>query len=115
MADRYTTDTDTMEATASGIEDAAANFTAEVNGLMGRLSNMGSDFVGGAGSSFQQVSTAVSDLTGVAYAALAETAEMVRTSGRRYAVTDDELRADMQSAGASESAIAHALLINPGS
>jgi hypothetical protein len=57
----------------------------------------------------------VSELTGVAYAALSQTAEMVRTAGRNYAVTDDELRADMQSAGAGESAIAQALLVNPGS
>jgi len=108
--DRYTTDTEQMEATAGRIEDHAQQFTAEVNALMGRLSNMTRDFVGGAGNAFQGVSNAVSELTGDAYAALAETAELVRTSGRNYAVTDEELTADMQRAGATDSEIFYALL-----
>lgn len=114
MTGRYTTDVATMEATATQIDDAAANFSSEVNGLMGRLSSMASDYVGGAGTAFQNVSTRVGELTAVAYTALAETAELVRTAGRSYSVTDEELQADMEQAGASDTEIAHALLINPG-
>jgi WXG100 family type VII secretion target len=112
--DRYTTETETMESTATRIDDAAANFSSEVQALMSRLSGMANDYVGGGGTAFQNVSSSVSGLTAVAYQALAETAELVRTAGRSYAITDEELRTDMESAGAEESAIAQALLINPG-
>ncbi len=112
--DRYTTDIETMEATATQVDDAAVNFSSEVNGLMGRLSSMAGDYVGGAGTAFQNVSNRVSELTAVAYTALAQTAELIRTAGRSYAITDEELQSEMEQAGAGESEIAHALLINPG-
>jgi WXG100 family type VII secretion target len=110
--DRYTTDVATMESTAARVDDAAANFQGEVNDLMNRLSGMAGDFVGGAGTAFQNVSARVGELTAVAFTALAETAAAIRSAGGNYIVTDDELRADMDQAGAGESEIAYALLHN---
>lgn len=106
------TNTETMAAAATSVETTADSLTTELTNLVNRLSQV--EWEGLGGQSFAATREGVETQMARLNVALRSIAEAVRTSGANYAVTDDEMRRDLQDVGATESTITAALLMNPG-
>jgi len=110
MAGRgITTDAAVMARAASEIDGAADRLTGMFNKLMGELTPLASAWVGQGGSSFQQVRERFDGDVGRLNVALRSIAAAVGSSGRDYTVGDEEMRSEMQRAGATAGEITQAL------
>ncbi len=112
MGSGMRTEAELMASTATAVEGVADSLTTELTSLMDRLSVMSSAWLGAGGTAFQSTRVQVEEKMAQLNVTLRSIAEAVRTSGANYAVTDDEMRQDMEQAGASASAITAALQIN---
>jgi WXG100 family type VII secretion target len=113
MADKgVTTNAAVMAKTATDIDGAADRLTGMFNKLMSELTPLQSSWVGAGGSSFTQIKgrfdTDVANLN----VALRSIAQAVSSAGRDYTLSDDEMRQEMQQAGASAGEITRALTLN---
>ncbi|WP_433056673.1 WXG100 family type VII secretion target [Dactylosporangium sp. CS-033363] len=107
-----TTNAAVMARTAQEIDGAADRLTSMFSKLMHELTPLQSAWVGAAGSSFQGVKDRFdADVAGLNIA-LRSIAQAVSTAGRDYTLSDDEMRAEMQQAGAGAGEITRALMIN---
>src|SRR5258707_9724889 len=104
-----TTDAALMSKTAQDVDGAADRLTSMFNKLMNELTPLQSAWVGQSGSSFQQVRDRFDGDVAKLNVALRSIAEAVGSAGRDYTVSDDEMRAEMQHAGASAGEITQAL------
>src|SRR5687767_10968666 len=94
------TSTDVMLQTSNDVNGVADSLTAELTGLMDRLAPLYTSWQGAGGTTFQTVRASVEEEMGRLNVALRSIAEAVRTAGTDYSVTDDEMRADLEAAGA---------------
>jgi WXG100 family type VII secretion target len=101
-----------MIKTEQDVDAVADRLTGMLNTLMNRLAPLEQFWVGGGGSSFQEVRLRFDQDMGKLNAVLRSIAEAVGSSGRDYVVADDEIRSDMQQAGASAGQITQALTTN---
>jgi WXG100 family type VII secretion target len=104
-----TTDAAVMSKTAQEIDGAVDRLTSMFNKLMNELTPLQSSWVGASGSSFQQVRERFDGDVANLNVALRSIAEAVATAGRDYTVSDDEMRSEMQHAGATAGEITQAL------
>lgn len=105
------TDTGLMIKTEQDVDAVADRLTSMLNTLMDRLSPLQQYWVGAGGSSFQEVRTRFDGDMARLNAALRSIAEAVGSSGRDYDVSDEEMRSEMQNAGATAGQITQALTI----
>ncbi|GIH14086.1 WXG100 family type VII secretion target [Rugosimonospora africana] len=110
--DGVTTDAATMAKTAQEIDGAVDRLTSMFNKLMNELTPLQSAWVGSGGSSFQQVKDRFDGDVANLNVALRSIAEAVGSAGRDYTVSDDEMKSEMQRAGASAGEITQALKLN---
>lgn len=106
------TDTATMAASATDTETVAQNLNDVVNRMRSDTAPMESEFVGQGGRSFGTVNSELQTEMTKLNASLSTIADMLRTAGQDYTLSDEELRADMERRGAPlrESDITAALL-----
>jgi WXG100 family type VII secretion target len=107
-----TTDAAVMAKTAQEIDGAADRLTGMFNKLMNELTPLQSSWVGAGGSSFQGIKDRFDGDVANLNVALRSIAQAVSTAGRDYTLSDDEMRQEMQQAGASAGEITRALMIN---
>jgi len=107
-----TTDAAVMAKTATEIDGAADRLTSMFNKLMNELTPLQTSWVGAGGGSFQQVRDRFDQDVAKLNVALRSIASAVSTAGRDYTLSDDEMRQEMQQAGASAGEITRALMIN---
>lgn len=79
-----------MEQVAGRFESTNSSLQSMLSSLMGELEVLQAKWVGAGGLSFTQVKLAWEEDARKINSALLETATAVRTSGRNYAVTDDQ-------------------------
>jgi WXG100 family type VII secretion target len=107
-----TTDAAVMAKTAGEIDGAADRLTSMFNKLMNELTPLQTAWVGAGGSTFQTVRDRFDADVAKLNVALRSIASAVSTAGRDYTLSDDEMRQEMQQAGASAGEITRALMIN---
>jgi WXG100 family type VII secretion target len=112
MPDGMQTQTGLMIKTARDVNGVADSLTSMLNSLMNELAPLQSAWVGQGGLSFQGVKQRIDDDIARLNAALRSIAEAVATSGRDYAVSDEEMRSEMSHAGATAGQITSALKMN---
>jgi len=93
------------------VDAVADRLTTMLNQLMDRLSPLQQYWVGAGGSSFQEVRQRFDEDMARLNVALRAIAEAVGSSGRDYAVSDAEMQAEMQRAGATAGQITQALMM----
>ncbi len=104
-----TTDAAVMARTAQEIDGAVDRLTSMFNKLMDELTPLQTAWVGAGGSSFQQVRERFDGDVAKLNVALRSIAEAVASSGSGYTVSDEEMKSEMQQAGASAGEITQAL------
>ncbi len=104
-----TTDAALMAKTSQEVDGAADRLTSMFNKLMDELTPLQSAWVGAGGSSFQQVRERFDGDVATLNVALRSIAEAVASSGRDYSVGDEEMKSEMQHAGANAGEITQAL------
>ncbi|MET0495340.1 MAG: WXG100 family type VII secretion target [Actinoplanes sp.] len=102
-------DTGLMQTTAGKVEGVADTLTGNLNQLMKQLEPLQDAWQGGAGSSFQAVRQRFDDDMAKLNVALRSVAEAVGSAGKDYDVSDDEIKSDMDAAGATAGQITAAL------
>lgn len=112
MAENLKTDTGLMIKTEQDVDAVADRLTGMLNSLMDRLSPLQQYWVGSGGSSFQTIRQRFDEDMAKLNLALRSIAEAVGSSGRDYTVADEEIKADMEQAGATAGQITQALTIN---
>jgi WXG100 family type VII secretion target len=103
------TDTGLMIKTEQDVDAVADRLTSMLNTMMDRIAPLQQYWVGSGGSSFQEVRNRFDEDMARLNAALRAIAEAVGSSGRDYDVSDEEMRSEMQQAGATAGQITQAL------
>jgi len=106
------TDIAVMNQAAKDVEGVADGLTQSLNRLMDELAPLQDQWKGSGAGSFQQVRQRFNDDMAKLNVALRSIAEAVGSAGKDYTVSDDEIRSDMESAGASAGQITTALKLN---
>lgn len=106
---QMSTDTGLMQKTSKDVEGVADRLTSQLSGLMNQLAPLQDAWKGSGAGSFQQVRDRFDQDMGKLNAALRSVAEAVGSAGKDYDVSDEEIRSDMESAGASAGSITAAL------
>lgn len=106
------TDAQLMSTTAGKVETAADDLTGALNDLMTRLEPLQDQWKGAGAGSFQQVRQRFDEDMAKLNVALRAIAEAVKSAGTDYAMTDDEIRTEMDQAGATAGQITQALTLN---
>jgi WXG100 family type VII secretion target len=101
--------TATMVKTEKDVDGVADRLTATLTTLMNELTPLQSAWLGQGGASFQQVRERFDQDMAKLNHSLRSLAEAVGTSGRTYEVSDEEMRSEMQNAGATAGSITAAL------
>ncbi|MET8148614.1 WXG100 family type VII secretion target [Actinoplanes sp. NPDC049668] len=101
--------TDLMHKTAQDVEGVADRLTSNLNGLMNELAPLQDAWKGAGAGSFQQVRQRFDEDMAKLNVALRAVAEAVGSAGKDYDVSDEEIRSDMESAGATAGQITAAL------
>jgi WXG100 family type VII secretion target len=78
-----------MAQVAAKFDDVEASLNKVLSDLMIEVDSVRAEWVGRGGTSFQQVTTAWADDQRRLLAALADTAQAIRSAGRTYTATDD--------------------------
>lgn len=112
MNEGMNTDSGLMIKTEGDVDGVADRLTSLLTGLMNQLTPLQSAWRGAGGSSFEGVRVRFEGDMANLNVALRSIAEAVGSSGRDYAVTDDEMRSEMDRAGASAGSITQALKLN---
>lgn len=107
-----TTDAALMSKTAQDVDSAADRLTSMFNKLMDELTPLQTAWVGAGGSSFQQVRDRFDGDVANLNVALRSIASAVASAGHDYSLSDDEVRNEMQQAGATAGEITAALKLN---
>lgn len=107
-----TTDAALMSKTAQDVDGAADRLTSMFNKLMEELTPLQTSWVGAGGSSFQQVRERFDGDVANLNVALRSIASAVASAGHDYSLSDDEVRNEMQQAGATAGEITAALKLN---
>jgi WXG100 family type VII secretion target len=102
-------DTGLMIKTEGEVDAVADRLTSSLNKLMNELAPLQDAWKGGGAGSFQQVRTRFDEDMAKLNAALRAVAEAVGSAGKDYDVSDEEIRSDMESAGATAGQITAAL------
>jgi WXG100 family type VII secretion target len=102
-------DTGIMQKTAQDVDGVADRLTSQLNGLMAQLAPLESAWQGAGAGSFQQVRQRFDQDMAKLNVALRAVAEAVGSAGKDYDVSDEEIRSDMESAGATAGQITAAL------
>ncbi len=102
-------DTGLMQKTAGDVEAVADRLTSSLNKLMNELAPLQDAWKGGGAGSFQQVRQRFDEDMAKLNVALRAVAEAVGSAGKDYDVSDEEIRSDMESAGATAGQITAAL------
>lgn len=102
-------DTGLMQKTAGDVESVADRLTSNLNKLMNELAPLQDAWKGGGAGSFQQVRQRFDEDMAKLNVALRAVAEAVGSAGKDYDVSDEEIRSDMDSAGATAGQITAAL------
>ncbi|SCL56832.1 WXG100 family type VII secretion target [Micromonospora citrea] len=103
------TDTGLMVKTEGDVDAVADRLTSNLNGLMDQLTPLYDQWKGAGAGSFQQVRERFDQDMARLNVALRAIAEAVGSAGKDYDVSDDEIRSDMDSAGATAGQITAAL------
>ncbi len=107
--DGMKTDTGLMVQTEKDVDGVADRLTSMLSALMNELTPLASEWVGGGGGSFQQTRDRFDQDMAKLNHSLRSLAEAVGSSGRDYTVSDDEMKSEMERAGASAGSITAAL------
>ncbi len=102
-------DTGIMQKTSQDVDGVADRLTSQLNGLMSQLAPLESAWQGAGAGSFQQVRQRFDQDMAKLNVALRAVAEAVGSAGKDYDVSDEEIRSDMESAGATAGQITAAL------
>lgn len=103
------TDTGLMLKTEGDVDAVADRLTSNLNSLMDQLAPLYDQWRGAGAGSFQQVRERFDQDMARLNVALRAIAEAVGSAGKDYDVSDEEIRADMDSAGATAGQITAAL------
>lgn len=103
------TDTGLMLKTEGDVDAVADRLTSNLNGLMNQLAPLYDQWKGAGAGSFQQVRERFDQDMARLNVALRAIAEAVGSAGKDYDVSDEEIRADMDTAGATAGQITAAL------
>ncbi len=103
------TETGLMVKTAQDVDGVADRLTSNLNKLMDELAPLYDQWKGAGAGSFQQVRERFDNDMAKLNVALRSIAEAVGSAGKDYDVSDDEIRSDMDSAGATAGQITAAL------
>ncbi|MFF0150129.1 WXG100 family type VII secretion target [Micromonospora sp. NPDC005203] len=103
------TDTGLMVKTEGDVDAVADRLTGNLNQLMDQLAPLYDQWKGAAAGSFQDVREKFDNDMARLNVALRAIAEAVGSAGKDYDVSDDELRSEMTSAGATAGQITAAL------
>ncbi len=109
MADGMRTDSGLMVQTEKDVDGVADRLTSMLTGLMNELIPLQDSWKGAGGGSFQQVRDRFDKDMAHLNRSLRSLAEAVGSAGRDYTVSDDEMRSEMERAGASAGSITQAL------
>jgi WXG100 family type VII secretion target len=109
MADGMRTDSGLMIKTEKDVDGVADRLTSMLTSLLNELTPLQDAWKGSAGGTFQQVKDRFDKDMGHLNRSLRSLAEAVGSSGRDYTVSDDEMRSEMDKAGASAGSITQAL------
>jgi len=99
----------TMVKSEKDVDGVADRLTATLTSLMNELTPLQSAWVGRGGTSFQQVRERFDQDMARLNRSLRSLAEAVGSSGRNYTVSDEEMRSEMEAAGAPAGSITAAL------
>ena len=99
----------TMVKSEKDVDDVADRLTFTLTTLMNELTPLQTAWLGQGGASFQQVRDRFDQDMGRLNQSLRSLAEAVGTSGRNYNVTDQEMKSEMEAAGATAGSITAAL------
>ena len=102
-------DTGQMIKTEGDVDAVADRLTSNLNGLMSQLEPLQNAWKGAGAGSFQQVRQRFDEDMAKLNVALRAVAEAVGSAGKDYDVSDEEIRSDMESAGATAGQITAAL------
>jgi len=103
------TDTALMVQTEKDVDGVADRLTGNLNKLMDELAPLYDQWKGAGAGSFQQVRQRFDEDMAKLNVALRAIAEAVGSAGKDYDVSDDEIKSDMDSAGATAGQITAAL------
>jgi WXG100 family type VII secretion target len=103
------TDTGLMLKTEGDVDAVADRLTGNLNSLMDQLAPLYDQWKGAGAGSFQQVRERFDQDMARLNVALRAIAEAVGSAGKDYDVSDEEIRADMDGAGATAGQITAAL------
>lgn len=106
---KVTTDTATMIHTEKEVDGVADRLTSMLSKLMNELTPLQNEWKGGAAGSFESVRQRFDGDMAKLNMALRSIAEAVGSAGQQYDVSDEEIRSEMDSAGASAGSITQAL------
>jgi WXG100 family type VII secretion target len=109
MGDGMRTDSVLMVKTEKDVDGVADRLTSMLTGLMNELTPLQTDWTGGGGSSFQSVRDRFDQDMAKLNHSLRSLAEAVGSSGRDYDVSDEEMKSEMERAGATAGSITAAL------
>jgi WXG100 family type VII secretion target len=109
MADGMRTDSGLMVQTEKDVDGVADRLTSMLTGLMNELTPLQDAWKGAGGTTFQGVRDRFDRDMGALNRALRSLAEAVGSSGRDYAVSDEEMKSEMDRAGATAGSITQAL------
>ncbi|ROO63363.1 WXG100 family type VII secretion target [Micromonospora sp. Llam0] len=103
------TNTGLMVQTEKDVDDVANRLTGNLNQLMDQLMPLYDQWKGIGAGSFQQVRQAFDEDMARLNIALRSIAEAVGSAGKDYEVSDEEIKSEMDSAGATAGQITAAL------
>jgi len=103
------TETGLMVQTEKDVDGVADRLTGNLNRLMDQLVPLYDQWKGAGAGSFQQVRDRFDQDMARLNVALRAIAEAVGSAGKDYEVSDEEIRSDMDSAGATAGQITQAL------
>lgn len=106
---RMNTDTGMMVKTERDVDEIANRLTSNLNALMNELTPLYDQWKGAGAGSFQQVRDRFDQDMARLNVALRAIAEAVGSAGKDYDVSDQEIRSEMDSAGATAGQITAAL------
>jgi WXG100 family type VII secretion target len=109
MGDGMRTDSVLMVQTEKDVDGVADRLTSMLTGLMNELTPLQSEWTGGGGNSFQSVRDRFDQDMAKLNHSLRSLAEAVGSSGRDYEVSDEEMKSEMERAGATAGSITAAL------
>ncbi len=109
MGDVMRTDSGLMIQSEKDVDGVADRLTAMLTSLMNELTPLQEDWKGAGGGSFQQVRDRFDQDMAKLNHSLRSLAEAVGSSGRDYTVSDDEMKSEMERAGATAGSITAAL------